>query len=119
MQVAKTIVRELSAGESEACLSRKEIVILSEIGLECIPTATSFVEYMSEKYGISASGVWYTLKRLKEKRVVDFTERGRGEEYRPLSLTAGGREIARKGVSAPRATTPVRNVFIEGGRVGF
>ncbi len=96
MQVAKTIVRELSAGESEACLSRKERVILSEIGIGYIPTATSFVEYIAGKYGISASGVWYTLKKLKEKRVVDFMERGRGEECKPLSLTPGGREIVRK-----------------------
>lgn len=99
MQVAKTIVREASAGVKLVPISEKELIILSEIGLDDIPTATSFVEYMAEKYGLSASGVWYTLKKLKEKRVVDFTEKGRGEENKPLSLTAYGRDIIRRKIS--------------------
>lgn len=94
MQVAKTLVRCVE--KNIASLSEKEMIILSEIGLEDIPTATSFVEYISEKYAISPSGVWYTLKKLKEKRVVDFTERGRGEDYKPLSLTESGEDILRK-----------------------
>ena len=106
MQVAKTIVREASASQKLVPISEKELILLSEIGLEDIPTATSFVEYISDKYGISASGVWYTLKKLKEKRVVDFTERVRGEEYKPLSLTAFGREIIRKKISEFKFRAP-------------
>ncbi len=99
MQVAKPIVRAVSAGVMLSLISEKELMILSEIGLEDIPTATSFVEYIAEEYGCSASGVWYTLKKLKEKGIVDFTERGRGEENKPLSLTACGREVIRKKIS--------------------
>lgn len=99
MQVAKPIVRESSTNLKPVLISEKELMLLSEIGLEDIPTATSFVEYISDKYGCSASGVWYTLKKLKEKRVVDFTERGRGEEDKPLSLTDYGRETIRRKIS--------------------
>lgn len=96
MQVAKTLVRHVLGRPSLESVSAKEFMLISEIGLEDIPTATSFVDYIAEKYAISPSGVWYTLKRLKEKRVVDFTERGRGEGYRPLSLTPAGREMVRR-----------------------
>lgn len=106
MQVAKTIVREASASQKLVPISEKELMMLSEIGLDDIPTATSFVEYIAEKYAISASGVWYTLKKLKEKRVVDFTERVRGEEDKPLSLTAYGRELIRKRISEFNFRTP-------------
>jgi DNA-binding MarR family transcriptional regulator len=99
MQAAKTIVRDASASQRLVQVSEKELILLSEIGLDDIPTATSFVEYIADKYAISASGVWYTLKKLKEKRVVDFTERVRGEEYKPLSLTAYGRGIIRRKIS--------------------
>lgn len=71
-------------------------MIISEIGLEDVPTATSFVEYMSQRHGISQSGIWYTLKRLKEKGILDFAERGRGEAGKPLSLTKEGTETARR-----------------------
>lgn len=98
MQVAKTIVRTGSESLSASAISEKEFVLLQEIGLDFIPTATSFVEYIAEKYQVSPSGIWYTLKKLKEKRVVDFTEKGRGEEYKPLSLTQYGKEIIRRKV---------------------
>jgi len=114
MQVAKTIVREASANQKPVPISEKELILLSEIGLEAIPTATSFVEYIAEKYRLSASGVWYTLKKLKEKRVVDFTERG--EEDKPLSLTEFGRGTIRRKISEfnfrtpdlPRSMLPIR-----------
>jgi|GEM_PF-1292827 hypothetical protein len=104
MQVAKTIVREASAMQKPVQISEKELILLSEIGLEAIPTATSFVEYIAEKYSLSASGVWYTLKKLKEKRVVDFTERG--EEDKPLSLTEFGRGTVRRKISEFNFRTP-------------
>ncbi|HUB92379.1 MAG TPA: hypothetical protein VL945_00290 [Candidatus Saccharimonadales bacterium] len=104
--MAKTIVREASASQKLVPISEKELIMLSEIGLDDIPTATSFVEYMADKYSMSASGIWYTLKKLKEKRVVDFTERVRGEEDKPLSLTAYGREIIRKKISEFKFRTP-------------
>ena len=92
MQVVKY---KYSNGSENLHVSDKEVMMLSEIGLDQIPTATEFVEYVSEKYGISQSGVWYTLHRLKEKGMLDFTEKG--EEYRPLELTEGGKDVLRGG----------------------
>jgi len=91
--VAKMVVRG-SEGETCPRFNEKELLILSELGLDQVPSATSFVEFVSGKYSLSASGVWYTLKKLKRKRVVDFTEKGEG--YKPLSLTSMGVSIFRK-----------------------
>ena len=94
MQVELTRVRSAQEAPDLPKVNEKEFVILSEIGLELIPTATSFVEYIAEKYEVSASGIWYTLKKLKKMRVVDFTEKG--EELRPLSLTEQGKLMIRR-----------------------
>jgi DNA-binding MarR family transcriptional regulator len=112
MQVAKTIVRDVSERLNLFSVSEKEEAILYAIGLDEIPTATSFVDYMSLEYSCSASGIWYTLKRLKEKGLVDFAERGKGEKDKALSLTALGKEFVRKkstGVAA-RNLYPGRSV---------
>jgi hypothetical protein len=74
-------------------LSGKEAQMLSEIGIDWGSTATSFVEYMCDRYEISRSGAWYCLKKLKEKGVVEFTEKG--EEYKPLRMTEKGLEAYR------------------------
>jgi DNA-binding MarR family transcriptional regulator len=66
----------------------KELTILYEIGLELIPTATEFVNNISSKYGVSQSGVWYTIKKLKTEGLIDFSEKG--ESHKPLSLTDSG-----------------------------
>ena len=71
----------------------KELAILYEIGLNLIPTATEFVENMALEYGISQSGVWYTLKKLKTEGLVDFAEKG--EAHKPLSLTPIGTHAIR------------------------
>lgn len=71
----------------------KELAVLYEIGLNLIPTATDFVESMADKYQVSQSGVWYTLKKLKKEGVVDFTEKG--EQPRPLGLTEFGMKVIR------------------------
>ena len=88
MQVAKLLVRNSEDAQPAPVLSEKELVLLSEIGLDQIPSASSFVSFVSEQYGLSQSGVWYILKKLKQKRVVDFTEKGEGQ--RPLALTGLG-----------------------------
>ncbi len=74
-------------------VSDKELTILYEIGLDIVPTATELVEYVSQKYGASESGVWYTLKKLKSESLVDFAERG--EVHKPLALTDAGRHAIR------------------------
>jgi repressor of nif and glnA expression len=91
MQITRTILK--SAGIKNK-FTEKEIILLSEIGLDQIPAATNFVQYFSQRYNISESGIWYTLKKLKRKRVVDFTEKG--EAYKPLSLTDNGITILRQ-----------------------
>lgn len=74
----------------------KELTLLYEIGLNIIPTATDFVDFVSSKYQASQSGVWYTLKKLKKERLVDFTEKG--EQARPLGLTEMGMRVIRSKV---------------------
>ncbi len=98
MQVAKLVVRGVKV-QSEPRFNSKELLILSELGLDQVPSATSFVEFISGRYGMSASGVWYTLKKLKRKRVVDFMEKGEG--YKPLSLTELGMGVFRRQQSWP------------------
>lgn len=73
--------------------SGKEAQMLVEIGIDWGSTATSFVEYMCDRYEISRSGAWYCLKKLKKEGVVEFTEKG--EEYRPLRMTEKGLEAFR------------------------
>ena len=76
-------------------ISSKEMTLLYEIGFNLIPTATDFVEYIADKIGVSQSGVWYTLKKLKKERLVDFMEKG--EEPKPLGLTELGTKVIRSG----------------------
>lgn len=77
----------------EIRVTDKEITLMYEIGLNVIPTATDFVDYISRKYVVSQSGVWYTLKKLKKEGIVDFTEKG--EAAKPLGLTDFGMKVIR------------------------
>src|SRR5271154_5050162 len=72
-------------------VTEKELMLMYEIGLNLIPTATDFVDYVSSKYEVSQSGIWYTLKKLKKESIVDFTEKG--EEPKPLGLTDFGMKV--------------------------
>ena len=69
-------------------LSKREQLIVLEIGRDRIDTASGFVNYMEESYGFSKSSIWYNLNRLKEKRVLDFASKERHGE--PLALTKVG-----------------------------
>ncbi|MDE1804926.1 MAG: hypothetical protein KGH59_04060 [Candidatus Micrarchaeota archaeon] len=99
--------------------TRKEQVIIAEIGFDHITTATSFVEYLYEKYGFSRSCVWYNLKKLKKKGVLDFAEKCESEAYKPLYLTKEGvstlrailsQSVAQMGVAAkPSGFSPSMN----------
>ena len=71
-------------------LTRREQLVIVEIGLDSIASASSFVEYMSDSYGFSKSSVWYILNRLKDKGIVDFATKG--EPGKALGLTRPGRE---------------------------
>ncbi len=92
---------QLYSGEvsSSSALS-KEGIILSEIGLDEMFSATPFVDYIHEKYGFSKSGVWYNLKKLKKKGLLEFTEKG--EEQRPLCLTKEGLDSLRSTINRTR-----------------
>ncbi|MDE1825350.1 MAG: hypothetical protein KGH61_01740 [Candidatus Micrarchaeota archaeon] len=70
--------------------TRKEQIIIAEIGFDEISTATSFVEYVYDKYGFSRSCIWYNLKKLKKRGVVDFAEKCESEANKPLYLTKEG-----------------------------
>ena len=78
-------------------ITDKELTMMYEIGLNLVPTATDFVDYISVKYQVSQSGVWYTLKKLKKEGIVDFMEKG--EEPKPLGLTELGMRVIRSKVT--------------------
>lgn len=71
-------------------LTRREQLVMLEIGTDSIASASSFVEYMCDSYGISKSSVWYILKRLKERNLLDFATKD--EHGKSLELTRPGRE---------------------------
>ena len=96
MQVANTIIRNYKAVRAGAArVSLKEEAVLRAIGLSQVPTATEFVKYFSLEYEVSESGTWYTLKKLKERGLLDFMEKG--EEGKPLALTQHGLSLIRGG----------------------
>jgi predicted transcriptional regulator len=81
----------------ESCnaqIGNKAVLIISEIGYSQITTATSFVEYIYDKYGFSKSCVWYNLKKLKQVGLLDFTEKD--DKGKPLELTKNGISVLRK-----------------------
>ncbi|MCW6159889.1 MAG: hypothetical protein LVQ95_02255 [Candidatus Micrarchaeales archaeon] len=88
-------IQKVAAG-----LSQRERLIVMEIGLDSIDSASSFVGYMSESYGFSKSSVWYNLNRLKEKNVLDFATKD--EPGKLLALTKVGvaefRSMERAGI---------------------
>ncbi len=80
--------------DKETKLSRREQLIMLEIGKDRIDTASSFVDYMEENYGFSKSSIWYCLNRLKEHVLVEFAHRN--EQGKPLCLTKTGITILGK-----------------------
>ncbi|WP_088819621.1 MarR family transcriptional regulator [Candidatus Mancarchaeum acidiphilum] len=80
-------------------LPEKEQLTIIEIGLDDIDSASSFVSYLSEMYGFPKSSMWYDLRRLKEKGLVDFA--AKGEKGKALRLTEKGIQIY-KGFSAEK-----------------
>ncbi|MCL4389599.1 hypothetical protein M1397_03265 [Candidatus Marsarchaeota archaeon] len=74
-------------------LTRREQLVILEIGDDSIASASSFVDYLCESYAISKSSIWYILKRLKEKEILDFASRN--EPGKSLTLTKGGAEKLR------------------------
>ena len=94
MPVQNTTITNVEVGQLR--VTDKELMLMYEIGLNLIPTATDFVDFISMKYEVSQSGIWYTLKKLKKENLVDFTEKG--EEPKPLSLTEVGMKVIRSRV---------------------
>ncbi|HUC38833.1 MAG TPA: hypothetical protein VL944_01755 [Candidatus Acidoferrum sp.] len=74
----------------DSMLTRREQLVMLEIGLDSIGSASSFVEYMSDSYRISKSSIWYILKRLKDKGILEFATKD--DPGRSLELTRGGKE---------------------------
>lgn len=72
----------------EIKLSRREQLIMLEIGNDRIDTASSFVDYLQENYGFSKSSSWYCLNRLKEYGLAEFANRY--DPGKPLRLTKEG-----------------------------
>ncbi|MGI0100123.1 MAG: hypothetical protein ACREBH_00130 [Candidatus Micrarchaeaceae archaeon] len=72
----------------ETKFSRREQLIMLEIGRDTIDTASSFVDYMNEEYGFSKSSTWYCLNSLKDAGVLGFANRM--DMGKPLSLTRQG-----------------------------
>jgi hypothetical protein len=94
-------------------LSRREQLIVLEIGIDRIDTASSFVDYIEENYGFSKSSIWYCLNRLKESGLVEFACK-QDHIGKPLSLTKPGKlELGRLGVERNTIVTQFSNSFME------
>jgi biotin operon repressor len=86
--VAQTIYSRAIA--KEVALGKREQLLVLEMDRDVIDSASSFVDYISDEYGISKSSVWYNLNCLKEKGVVSFADRLHQGE--PLMLSKKGVE---------------------------
>ncbi len=76
-------------------VSDRDRLIISEIGLDRIDSASCFVDYISDIYGIAKSTAWYSLKRLKASDLLYFP--GKKEESEPgLFLTGKGKVLLQK-----------------------
>ena len=74
-------------------LTKREQLVVLEIDTDAIDTASSFVDYMNEMYGLSKSSIWYVLKALKEHGIVEFADKLHSGD--PLKLTRLGQEHLR------------------------
>ena len=79
-------------------LSQREQLIILVVDRDAIDSASSFVDYISDEYGISKSSVWYNLNCLKEKGQISFADKLHQGE--PLVLTYKG--LAQLGALSPR-----------------
>ncbi len=77
--------------EKHPKLSEKELLAIAEMGTDKIDSASSFVSYISEMYGLPKSSMWYNLKRLKKCNLVDFATKD--EKGKSLHLTEDGINI--------------------------
>ncbi len=99
-------------------LSRREQLILLEIGKDRIDTASSFVDYMQENYGFSKSSMWYCLNRMKEFGVAEFANKA--EHGKPLCLTKIGlSELAKLEVSRNEIVTRFTTSFLNSTRIRY
>lgn len=108
-----------SSGELKSLkLSRREQLILLEIGRDRIDTASSFVDYMEENYGFSKSSIWYCLNQLKESGLVEFANKT--EQGKPLCLTRLGLSgLGRLEGSRNEIVTQFSTTFLNGARAGL
>ncbi len=74
---------------AEFGLSERERILISEIGHDKIDSASCFVEYVSEVYGIAKSTAWYSLKKLKSNGILYFPSKD--EKEQGLFLTERGK----------------------------
>lgn len=92
-------------------LSRREQLIMLEIGKDRIDTASSFVDYINENYGFSKSSIWYCLNRLKELGVVEFANKT--EHGKPLCLTRHGlSELGKLGSAGNEIVAEFSNSYL-------
>jgi len=81
-------VAQLYRLEYKQKLTRREQLLILEIGRDRIDAASKFVDYIYDIYGISKSSTWYLLNKLKEKGILDFASKD--EIGKPLFLTKAG-----------------------------
>lgn len=73
-------------------LSEREQLFILEIGKDIINSASSFVNYVSEIYGIAKSSSWYCLKRMKDLQLLHFDSKLEHMQ-KGLFLTSTGKEV--------------------------
>ena len=110
--VAQIVYGRVISREVE--LGQREKLILVEIAGDSIDTASSFVDYISEVYGISKSSVWYNLNCLKEKGVLEFADKKHIGE--PLRLTRAGQQML---VAMGQERRSIEEMFTSRAEVGY
>lgn len=75
-------------------LSEREQLFLLEIGKDVIDSASCFVNYVCEIYGIAKSSSWYCLKRMKDLSLLHFNSKSE-QIQKGLFLTQRGKNVLR------------------------
>ncbi len=86
------MVIQYRADAKKMRLSEREQLFIIEIGGDTIDSASSFVSYIKDIYGIAKSSSWYCLNHLKGLGLLHFASKSEKGAI-GLSLTIEGKDL--------------------------